>query len=142
MKTFLLSLLVLAALCGTAMAREVNVNGLWRGSLYGSDLQARVEQDGHNVKAEVVVHAMTGETNVYHVVGAIFNGHMYVVHGSGHVFEGDAKGDAIRGVLTTKGGSKLELEATRVPLKPGGKSPAAAGSSASGPATKASRRPG
>ncbi|MFU2210978.1 hypothetical protein [Solidesulfovibrio sp. C21] len=139
MKTFALSLLLLAALCGTAMAREADVAGLWRGSLYGSDLQARVEQDGHHVKAEVVVHAMTGETNVYHVVGAIFNGHMYMVHGSGHVFEGDAKGNAICGVLTTKGGSKLKLDATRVPLKTGGRAP---GSSASGLAAQTPHRPG
>lgn len=132
----LLALCVAALSCGTALAGEADVAGLWRGSLYGSDLQARVEQDGHNVKAEVVVQAMTGETNVYHVVGAIFNGHMYMVHGSGHVFEGDVHGNTMRGVLTTKGGSKLELEATRVPLSAGSKAPAAAAPAAP------SRQPG
>lgn len=128
--------LLLAVPAVAAMAEEPDISGLWRGSLYGSDLQARVEQDGNAVKAEVVVHALTGETNVYHVVGAIFNGHMYMVHGSGHVFEGDARGDAISGVLTTKGGSKLELQATKVPLPSGGQGPVG------GEATGASRRPG
>ncbi len=109
-----------------ALAGERNLSGLWRGSLYGSDLQARVEQQGHNIKAEVVVVAVTGETNIYHVVGAVFNGHIYMVHGSGHVFEGDAKGDAICGILTTKGGSKLEVQATKVPLDHTPRSPAAA----------------
>lgn len=96
-------------------AAEVQVGGMWRGSLYGSDLSAHVEQDGNAVKAEVVVNAMTGETNVYHVVGAIFNGHVYMLHGSGHVFEGDARGNELVGILTTKGGSKIELRATRTP---------------------------
>lgn len=94
---------------------EAQVGGMWRGSLYGSQLSAFVEQDGNAVKAEVVVCALTGETNVYHVVGAIFNGHLYMIHGSGHVFEGDAKGNELTGVLTTKGGSKVELHATRTP---------------------------
>ena len=102
-----------------ALAGEPDISGLWRGSLYGSDLQARVEQDGNLVKAEVVVSALTGETNIYHVVGAVFNGHLYVLHGSGHVFEGDARNGEIKGVLTTKGGSKIELRAAKVPLPSG-----------------------
>ena len=94
---------------------EVQVAGLWRASLYGSQLAARIEQDGNAVKGEVLVHAITGETNVYHVVGAIFNGHLYMLHGSGHVFEGDAHDNELTGTLTTKGGSKVELRATRTP---------------------------
>ena len=130
----LLAFLLLAVPAMAAMAGEPDLSGLWRGSLYGSDVQARVEQEGHHVKAEVVVVAMTGETNVYHLVGAVFDGHVYMVHGSGHVFEGDAKGGAISGVLTTKGGSRIELEATRVPLATGSKAPAGAAAPA--------RRPG
>ena len=126
----LVGFLLLASSAVAALAGEPDVSGLWRGSLYGSDLQARVEQDGNNVKAEVVVHALTGETNVYHVVGAIFNGHMYVLHGSGHVFEGDARGDTISGVLTTKGGSKIELQAIKVPMATGGPDSANRGASA------------
>lgn len=105
----------LALLLPVLAAAETNVAGIWRGSLYGSDLQAVVEQDGNAVKAQVVVNALTGETNVYHVVGAIFNGHLYMLHGSGHIFEGDAKGNELTGVLTTKGGSKVELRAVRTP---------------------------
>ena len=105
----------LALLLPALAAAETNVAGIWRGSLYGSDLQAVVEQDGNAVKAQVVVSALTGETNVYHVVGAIFNGHLYMLHGSGHIFEGDAKGNELTGVLTTKGGSKVELRAVRTP---------------------------
>jgi len=105
----------LALLLPVLAAAEANIAGDWRGSLYGSDLQAEVEQDGNAVKARVVVKALTGETNVYHVVGAIFNGHLYMLHGSGHVFEGDAKGNELSGVLTTKGGSKVELRAVRTP---------------------------
>jgi hypothetical protein len=128
--------LALAAPAVAALAGEPDISGLWRGSFYGSDVQAHVEQDAHTVKAEVVVHALTGETNVYHLVGAIFDGHIYMLHGSGHVFEGEAKGNAISGVLTTKGGSRLELSATKVPLPPAGACPPAGGQS--GPA----RQPG
>jgi len=125
-QSILYSCLLLAATATMALAgEEPDISGLWRGSLYGSDLQALVEQDGHNVKAEVVVHALTGETNLYHVVGAIFNGHMYVLHGSGHVFEGSARGNELCGVLTTKGGSKIELKATKVPT-PSDKKPTGA----------------
>lgn len=99
----------------TLALAETDMAGMWRGSLYGSSLSAMVEQDGNSVKAEVVVCALTGETNVYHVVGVIMNGHVYMFHGSGHVFEGDAKGNELVGVLTTKGGSKVELHATRTP---------------------------
>ena len=132
----LLAFLLLAVPAMAAMAGEPDLSGLWRGSLYGSDVQARVEQEGHSVKAEVVVMALTGETNVYHLVGAVFNGHVYMVHGSGHVFEGDATSGAISGVLTTKGGSKLDVQATKVPLAGDGKTPA------DGSAVSASRRPG
>ena len=132
----LLAFLLLAVPAMAAMAGEPDLSGLWRGSLYGSDVQARVEQEGHSVKAEVVVMALTGETNVYHLVGAVFNGHVYMVHGSGHVFEGDATSGAISGVLTTKGGSKLDVQATKVPLAGDGKTPA------DGSAVSVSRRPG
>ncbi|WP_029456874.1 hypothetical protein [Solidesulfovibrio alcoholivorans] len=130
------ALLLLAVPAMAAVAGEPDLSGLWRGSLYGSDVQARVEQEGHHVKAEVVVVAMTGETNVYHLVGAVFNGHVYMVHGSGHVFEGDATSGAISGVLTTKGGSRLDVQATKVPLQGGRKTPS------DGTAAAASRRPG
>ncbi|MYL83954.1 hypothetical protein GTA51_12525 [Desulfovibrio aerotolerans] len=109
---FLASLLL--ALPALACA-EAQMAGLWRASLYGSQLSATIEQDGNSVKGEVVVCALTGETNVYHVVGAVFNGHVYMIHGSGHVFEGDARGNELTGTLTTKGGRKVELRATRTP---------------------------
>uniref|UniRef100_I2PYB8 Uncharacterized protein n=1 Tax=Desulfovibrio sp. U5L TaxID=596152 RepID=I2PYB8_9BACT len=136
-QSVLLVWLALAAPAVAALAGEADISGLWRGSFYGSDVQARVEQDpDHTVRAEVVVHALTGETNVYHLVGAIFGGHIYMLHGSGHVFEGEAKGDAITGVLTTKGGSRLELSATKVPLPPSRACPPISGTA--GPA----RQPG
>ncbi|OLN27077.1 hypothetical protein DVDV_2277 [Desulfovibrio sp. DV] len=113
-RTLIVAFLACLLLTHSAQAlAEADVAGMWRGSLYGSSLSAVIEQDGNAVKAEVVVCALTGETNVYHVVGAIFNGHVYMFHGSGHIFEGDAKGNELVGTLTTKGGSKVELRATR-----------------------------
>ena len=45
-------------------AAETDVAGVWRGSLYGSTLQAVVEQDGNAVKAQVVVSALTDRSDV------------------------------------------------------------------------------
>ena len=51
---------LLLALPALACA-EVQMAGLWRASLYGSQLSASIEQDGNAVKGEVVVCALTGE---------------------------------------------------------------------------------
>lgn len=128
---------LILAMAQAALAAEPNINGLWRGSIYGSDLQARVEQENHDVKAEVVIHALTGETNIYHVVGVMVDGHMVLLHGSGHVFDGHAKGDEITGILTTKGGSKIEVKAARVAPEGNGQ-----GSSRQGAAASGNRKPG
>jgi hypothetical protein len=140
----LAGLVVCLAVSMTARATEQvdqveksNINGLWRGSLYGSDVQAQVEQANHDVKAEVIIHDMTGETNVYHVVGVIVDGHMVLLHGSGHVFDGQAHDDEISGILTTKGGTKVDVKASRVPLSPNGQ-----GSSGQGTVPSGKRRPG
>jgi hypothetical protein len=133
-----LGLALLLATAGATLAAgaagEPDIAGLWRGSIYGSDLQAQVEQDEHTVKAEVVIHALTGETNVYHVIGVLVKGHLVLIHGSGHVFEGDATPGEISGVLTTKGGTKVEVKASRVP-------PASSGQGSQG-AIPSNRRPG
>lgn len=128
---------LLLAMAGRVMAAEPDISGLWRGSIYGSDLQARVEQNDHEVKAEVVVHALTGETNIYHVIGLLVDGHMVLLHGSGHVFDGHATAGVITGILTTKGGSKIEVKALRVPDEGKG-----LGSSRKGAAGPGERKPG
>jgi hypothetical protein len=133
----LAALTILLATALAALAAEPDINGLWRGSIYGSDVQAQVEQSDHDVKAEVVIHSLTGETNVYHVVGVMMDGHVILVHGSGHVFDGHAEPGEISGVLTTKGGSKVEVKASRVLLEPNGQ-----GSSRQGAAVAGTRRPG
>jgi hypothetical protein len=120
LQTMLVFCLLLVSSGAAAKAGEPDISGLWRGSLYGSDLQAQVEQNGQQIQGVVVVHALTGETNLYHVIGILSNGHLRMLHGSGHVFEGEATEDTISGVLTTKGGSKVELRASKVPMASGG----------------------
>lgn len=120
-----------------ALAGEADLNGLWCGSLYGSDVQAKVEQENRNLRVEAVVHDLTGGTNVYHFFGVIERGHMVLVHVSGHRFEGDTHGSEIVGVLTTKGGSRLEVRAER--MKP---HTAGQGSMEHRQPTPSNRRPG
>lgn len=136
MRAVLLTLLCLLLSGAAAAAGEPDINGLWQGSLYGSDVQAEVKQDVHDVHVEAVVHDLAGGTNVYHLIGIIENGHIILLHGSGHRFEGDAKNGEIVGVLTTKGGSRLELKASRAPGQPDGQ-----GSMGRGP-TAGRHRPG
>jgi len=114
----MLGLLLLVAMAGSAAAGEPDINGLWSGSLYGSDVQAQVEQDKRDVRVVAVVHDLAGGTNVYHFFGVIDHGHMVLVHGSGHRFEGDAHDGEIVGVLTTKGGTRLEVKASRAAIQP------------------------
>lgn len=111
------ALLLSLATAGPVAAGEPNINGLWQGSLYGSDVQARIDQVKQDLRVEAVVHDLAGGTNVYHFIGSIQNGHMVLVHGSGHRFEGDARGGEIVGVLTTKGGTRLEVRASRAPVQ-------------------------
>lgn len=129
--------LVFTAGGAAAKAGEPNINGLWRGSMFGSDVQARIEREGKDVKAEVVVHSLNGQTNMYHFFGSMENGRMRLKHCSGHVFEGRAQSDSlITGVLTTGGGTKLDIRATRVPQKATGKD-----APASPPANTEAHRP-
>jgi len=114
----LLGMLLVVLAAGPAMAGDPDISGLWRGALYGSKVQAQVEQDKRDVRVVAVVHDLAGGTNIYHLFGSIDHGHVVVVHGSGHRFEGDAHGGTIVGVLTTRGGTKLEVRASRVPIQP------------------------
>ena len=110
--------LVFAASGAAAKAGEPDINGLWRGSMYGSDVQASIERAGKDVKAVVVVHSLNGETNMYHFFGEMENGRLRLTHNSGHVFVGQAESDSvITGVLTTGGGTRLDIRATRVPAQ-------------------------
>jgi len=109
------TLCVLFFLISPVFAQAYDLTGEWRGSMYGSDIVAELTQNGNFMSGVVTVYAPFGGATVYHVQGAVFeNGHMYVLHGSGHVFEGDFTGrDAIGGVLTLVGGRKFELRAAR-----------------------------
>ena len=116
----IVGLLLCVAVAGPALAGEPDINGLWQGSLYGSDVQAKVEQEDGKVQVEAVVHDLAGGTNVYHFIGFIEKGHMVLIHGSGHRFEGDARDGMIIGTLFTKGGSKIEVRAQRASVQPNG----------------------
>lgn len=98
---------------------EAAVAGWWSGSLYGSGVVARMDQDGSMLSGVVTVTGLGGQKDVYHVAGAVFGSTIYVLHGAGHVFEGQVTdGRAISGVLTTAGGKKLNLHAERVAAPP------------------------
>jgi len=132
MRSVTAGLLLLACLY-PGMAWAFDLTGQWRGSLYGSRIEADLTQDGNFMSGVVTVNGPFGGETIYHVQGAVFdNGHMYVLHGAGHVFEGDFAGpDAIGGVLTLVGGKKLSLEAKRrEPAKASAKSGVLSGAGA------------
>jgi hypothetical protein len=124
--SLLLACLLTVAACAVSVAaqdatvgRDAGVAGWWSGSLYGSSIVARMEQDGQMLTGLVTVTGLGGQKDVYHVAGAVFGPKLYVLHGAGHVFEGEvAGGGSIQGVLTTAGGKKLDLRAERIPAPP------------------------
>jgi|GEM_PF-1031837 len=98
---------------------DAAVAGWWSGRLYGSAVLARMDQDGQLLSGVVTVTGMGGRKDVYHVAGAVFGSKIYVLHGAGHVFEGQvADGGSLQGVLTTAGGKKIDLQAEHVPAPP------------------------
>jgi len=112
-------LLAVSASAVSAPAQESEVAGWWSGSLYGSSVVARMEQDGQMLTGLVTVTGLGGQKDLYHVAGAVFGDKIYVLHGAGHVFEGEVSGGReISGVLTTAGGKKLPLRAERMPPPP------------------------
>ncbi len=124
--SLLLACLLTVAACAVSVAaqdatvgRDAAVAGWWEGGLYGSSVVARMEQDGQMLSGLVTVTGLGGQKDLYHVAGAVFGNKMYVLHGAGHVFEGEVTdGRAIQGVLTTAGGKKLPLNAQRIPPPP------------------------
>jgi len=102
-------------LASPVWAQGYDLTGEWRGKMYGSEIVAELVQNGNFMSGVVTVFAPFGGETIYHVQGAVFdNGHMYVLHGAGHVFEGDfTERNAIGGVLTLKGGRTVELRASR-----------------------------
>jgi hypothetical protein len=116
---FLLAVAAGAESVAAQNGRDADVAGWWSGSLYGSSVVARMEQDGQMISGLVTVTGLGGQKDVYHVAGAVFGPKLYVLHGAGHVFEGEvAGGGSIQGVLTTAGGKKLDLRAERIPAPP------------------------
>ncbi len=96
-------------------AQDAAVSGWWQGSLYGSSVVAELEQDGQMLSGVVTVTGLGGQKDVYHVAGAVFGDTLYVLHGAGHVFEGQvAQGREIQGILTTAGGKRIVLKAERL----------------------------
>ncbi len=103
----------------SAAAQDASVSGWWKGSLYGSSVVAKMEQDGQMLSGVVTVTGMGGQKDIYHVAGAIFGEKIYVLHGAGHVFEGEIAGDReMSGVLTTAGGKRIVLRAERLAAPP------------------------
>lgn len=103
----------------SAVAQGAGVSGRWQGTLYGSSVVAEMEQDGQMLSGVVTVTGMGGQKDIYHVAGAVFDHKIYVLHGTGHVFEGEVENDrVISGVLTTAGGKRIVLHAERLAVPP------------------------
>ncbi len=103
----------------SAVAQSAGVSGWWQGTLYGSSVVAEMEQDGQMLSGVVTVTGMGGQKDIYHVAGAVFDHKIYVLHGAGHVFEGEVANDrVISGVLTTAGGKRIVLHAERLAAPP------------------------
>ena len=106
--------LMLCAAAASARGVDLDITGIWDAKVYGSNIEAQVAQDGQNIVGVAYIEEPGGKISPYHITGTVVDGHISATHHSGHVFEGEvlATGEAA-GVLTTKGGYKVSIQATR-----------------------------
>ena len=105
-------LLVCMAVPITCLAWDLR--GLWIARQMGVRLEATVEQNGNSVSGVAFVHSGGGKKDTYHFNGQIQGNKVTARHSDGHVFSGQVLNDAhVKGVLKTKGGYRIPVEATR-----------------------------
>jgi hypothetical protein len=107
-------IIMLAAMCLPASGAGVNIAGNWESRLMGSLIQARIDQNGNVVSGVAYVYSPLGQKDTYHFTGKIDGARVVASHHDGHLFSGNiTSAGHLVGVLKTKGGHQLPLEASR-----------------------------
>ena len=99
--------------CLPAYSAQRNVSGDYEASVMGSVIQARIDQDGDAIQGVAYVYS-GGKKNTYHFKGTVNGNKIQASHYSGHAFSGNVtSGGDLVGVLRTRGGHKISINAAR-----------------------------
>jgi hypothetical protein len=112
-KYFPLTIVLVLMLQVPALSAQKNVSGDYEASVMGSVIKARIDQNGEAIQGVADVYS-GGKKNTYHFTGSVNGNRIQASHYSGHVFSGNVtpEGDLV-GVLKTKGGHKISINAAR-----------------------------
>lgn len=106
--------LFLVVLPATAAVAGLNLSGNWQAVVHGLVIKATMNQHGDAIDGVAYVHSLGGKKDTFHFKGNVSGAKIQVAHHSGHRFSGTVTGDGrIKGVLTTKQGTKAPVELTR-----------------------------
>jgi len=114
LKYFAAVIILLASMCLSVSGAGVNIAGNWESRLMGSLIQARIDQNGNDVSGVAYVYSPLGQKDTYHFTGKIDGAKVVAGHHAGHLFSGNlTPAGRLVGVLKTKGGHQLPVEASR-----------------------------
>jgi len=104
--------LTCVALPATCLAWDLR--GPWVAQQMGTRLEATVEQNGNAVSGVAFLYSRGGKKDTYHFNGSIQGNKVTAYHSDGHLFSGQILDSRhVKGMLRTKGGHKIPVEATR-----------------------------
>jgi hypothetical protein len=106
--------LLLVSMFSSAAGAGLNIAGNWESRFMGSLIQAKVDQNGDNVRGVAYVYGPFGQKDTYHFTGKVDGARVVASHHDGHLFSGNlTPAGHLVGMLKTKDGYKLPVEATR-----------------------------
>jgi len=106
--------IVLVLVCVSAAGAGVNIAGDWEGRFMGALIQAKIDQNGNDVSGVAYVYSPLGQKDTYHFTGKVDGANVVATHHEGHLFSGNiTPAGRLVGVVKTKGGHELAIEASR-----------------------------
>jgi hypothetical protein len=114
MAKYLVAVIVtLTLICSTAWATGSNIAGNWESRVMGSLIQAQIDQNGNQLSGVAYVYGPLGQKDTYHFTGKIDGATVFASHHSGHQFSGNLTGGHLVGVLKTRDGRQVAIDALR-----------------------------
>jgi hypothetical protein len=106
--------IMLVLVCVSAEGAGVNIAGDWEGRFMGALIQAKIDQNGNDVSGVAYVYSPLGQKDTYHFTGKVDGAKVVASHHEGHLFSGNiTPAGRLVGVVKTKGGHELAIEASR-----------------------------
>jgi len=111
---FVAAILFLACVAFPVTGLAWDLRGFWVAQQMGARLDATVDQNGNAISGVAFVYSRGGKKDTYHFNGQIQGNKVVAGHNDGHTFSGQVLNEGhVKGVLKTKGGYRIPVEATR-----------------------------